>query len=348
MSSEFGEHIRYSIFGQSHGGSIGVLIDGLPAGEAVDLAQLQTFLLRRAPGRAAWSTKRQEADEPEFLSGLMGNVTCGAPLCAIIRNSDAHSSDYAALHTVPRPGHADFAAMLRDGESADLRGGGHFSGRLTAPLCVAGGIAKQILARRGIFIGAHIRSVADIEDTAFDPVALTREELLAPGEKEFPVIDGAAGERMQDAILRASRELDSLGGVVECCALGVPAGGYRPGDVRGDRKPAGRGGIRYPGRQGRGVRRGVRCGAPARLRKQRPVRRGKRRGTACVQQPRREPGRHLYRHAHCTARGVQAHALHRKAPSKARTWLRLRPWSWKSRAGTIPAWSPARCPSSKP
>jgi len=224
MSSSFGERVRYSVFGQSHGEAVGVVIDGLPAGERVDLEELRTFLRRRAPGSAPYATQRKEADEPEFLSGLVGGVTCGAPLCAVIPNSDAHSSDYETLYAVPRPGHADYAAMLRDGPDADLRGGGHFSGRLTAPLCVAGGVALQLLARRGVAVGAHIASVAGIADAAFDPVSLTREELLRPASRAFPVLDEAAGERMQKAILAASQALDSVGGVVECCALGIPGG----------------------------------------------------------------------------------------------------------------------------
>lgn len=224
MSSSFGERIRYSIFGQSHGTAIGVVIDGLPAGEAIDLDALRTFMLRRAPGRAAYATKRKEADEPQFLSGVVDGYTCGAPVCAIIQNTNAHSSDYENLKKVPRPGHADYAAMLRDGEHIDLRGGGHFSGRLTAPLCIAGGIAKQILARRGITIGAHIAAIANVSDEPFDPISITRETLLRTSEADFPVLNPEAGARMREAILEAAKEADSVGGVVECCAIGIEAG----------------------------------------------------------------------------------------------------------------------------
>lgn len=229
MSSSFGERIRYTLFGQSHGEAIGVVIDGLPAGEAVDMESLRAFLARRAPGNAPYATARREADEPEILSGLVDGYTCGAPLCAIIRNTGARSGDYDALHFVPRPSHADYAAMLRDGDHADLRGGGHFSGRLTAPLCIAGGIALQLLARRGIAVGAHIQSIAGIADTAFDPVHLTAETLLSPAKAEFPVLDEAAGARMREAIAAAAREGDSVGGVVECCAVGLSAGGLGRG-----------------------------------------------------------------------------------------------------------------------
>lgn len=223
MSSEFGNIIRVSVFGQSHGKAIGVVVDGLPAGEAIDLEELQRFLDRRRPGTGPLSTARKETDVPEFLSGLEGGKTCGAPLCAVIKNADQHSKDYGELADKPRPGHADFTAWAKWGGHADMRGGGHFSGRLTAPLCVAGGIAKQILARRGIFVGAHLASVAGICDRPFPlhPTAALFEEVAA---KPFPVLDEAAGERMRAAILEAKNDLDSVGGVIECAAAGLPAG----------------------------------------------------------------------------------------------------------------------------
>ncbi len=224
MSSSFGERMRVNIFGQSHGTAIGVVIDGLPAGERIDLSTLRAFLQRRAPGRAAYATKRKEADEPQFLSGIVDGVTCGAPICAVIENTNAHSADYKNLARVPRPGHADFAAMLRDGTAIDLRGGGHFSGRLTAPLCIAGGIATQILARKGITIGAHIFSIAGIADTPYDPAAVTKETLLSSGAAEFPALDADAGARMRNAVADAAKEADSVGGIVECGVLGLTAG----------------------------------------------------------------------------------------------------------------------------
>ena len=223
MSSEFGNILRVSVFGQSHGKAIGVVVDGLPAGEAIDLEELQRFLDRRRPGTGPLSTARKETDVPEFLSGLEGGKTCGAPLCAVIKNADQHSKDYGELADKPRPGHADFTAWAKWGGHADMRGGGHFSGRLTAPLCVAGGIAKQILARRGIFVGAHLASVAGICDRPFPlyPTAALFSEIAA---KPFPVLDEAAGERMRAAILEAKNDLDSVGGVIECAAAGLPAG----------------------------------------------------------------------------------------------------------------------------
>ena len=156
MSSSFGKLLKISVFGQSHGAAIGVVMDGLPAGEAIDLEELQAFLERRRPGKSLLSTTRQEEDVPELLSGVENGVTCGAPLCAVIRNSGQRSGDYRELLAKPRPGHADYTAWIKWGGHADMRGGGHFSGRLTAPLCIAGGIAKQLLARRGIFVGAHL------------------------------------------------------------------------------------------------------------------------------------------------------------------------------------------------
>ncbi|MEA4940750.1 MAG: chorismate synthase [Christensenella sp.] len=223
MSSEFGSVLRVGVFGQSHGRAIGVTMQGLPAGEAIDVAELEAFLERRRPGKNALSTARVEPDRPVFLSGLLEGKTCGSPLCAIIENLDARSRDYEELLDKPRPGHADYAAFAKWGGAADLRGGGHFSGRLTAPLCIAGGIAKQILARRGIFVGAHLFSVAGFPDEPF-PAKPTKEHFSAIAEQEFPVLDDAKGKQMQAAILAASKDGDSVGGVIECAAIGFPAG----------------------------------------------------------------------------------------------------------------------------
>lgn len=223
MSSEFGTVLRVSVFGQSHGKAIGVTMDGLPAGEAIDLDELNTFLDRRRPGKDPLSTPRKESDTPLFLSGLEHNITCGAPLCAIIQNSDQHSSDYQELRDKPRPAHADYTAWVKWGAQADMRGGGHFSGRLTAPLCIAGGIAKQILARRGVHVGGHLRSVGPVEDSPF-PLHPSRELLESIGAKAFPTLDDDAGARMQSEILDARTHQDSVGGVIECAAIGLPAG----------------------------------------------------------------------------------------------------------------------------
>ena len=216
MSSSYGENLRVHIFGESHGPAVGVTVEGIPAGEAVDLAELQRFLDRRAPGRNAWSTPRKEADVPEFLSGLREGKTCGTPLTAILKSANTRSGDYDALRDVPRPGHADYTAWVKYGESRDSRGGGHFSGRLTAPLCVAGGICLQLLAREGITIISRVAAIGGVRDEG---------ELTASTvEKAFPTVSDSAGEAMRFAIAAARAEGDSLGGVIECAVLGLPAG----------------------------------------------------------------------------------------------------------------------------
>lgn len=216
MSSSYGENIRLSIFGQSHSPAIGMTLEGIPAGEHIDFDQLQRFMERRAPGRRAYSTPRKEADVPEFLSGIRGEYTCGAPLSAIIRNGDTRSKDYAAFSTVPRPGHADYTADVKYFGYQDYAGGGHFSGRLTAPLCIAGGICLQILRRQGIEVISRIKSVGPVSDES--PL------LSSTAGNDFPTVDKAAGEAMQQAIEEARMQGDSLGGVIECAVLGLPAG----------------------------------------------------------------------------------------------------------------------------
>ena len=209
MSSEYGKKLKISVFGQSHGKAIGVNIDGLPAGESIDMDELLSFMARRAPGTSDLATRRKEPDIPVFLSGLEAGKTCGFPLCAIIENKDQHSKDYAGLTDTPRPGHADYTARLRYGTSVDMRGGGHFSGRLTAPLCIAGGIAKQILARRGIYVGAHLASIAGIKDESF-PLEPPKELFDSLAKKAIPVINKDAGEIMSEAIRNAAAEMDSV------------------------------------------------------------------------------------------------------------------------------------------
>ena len=224
MSSRWGRQFQISIFGESHGAGIGVVIDGVPAGFTLDLEELYAFLKRRAPGRNRASTPRQESDLPELVSGVQDGRTTGAPLTALIRNSDQHSKDYSELASTARPGHADYTGYLRYAGCNDVRGGGHFSGRLTAPLCFAGGVARQLLAARGVLVGAHAARIAGIDDAPFDPVGLDATTLLAPGKAEIPVLDPESGRRMLDAIELARMEQDSVGGVVECAVLGMPAG----------------------------------------------------------------------------------------------------------------------------
>ncbi|MBQ6539903.1 MAG: chorismate synthase [Oscillospiraceae bacterium] len=222
MSSEYGKKLKISVFGQSHGRAIGVTIDGLPTGERIDIDELRIFMARRAPG-GALATKRREPDEPVFLSGIEDGVTCGFPVCAIIENKDMRSGDYAGLTQTPRPSHADYTALLRYGDSVDMRGGGHFSGRLTAPLCIAGGIAKQILARRGIYVGAHLASVGCVEDVRF-PLEPAKELFDTVAARPLPVIDESKGELMAEEIKAAAEESDSVSGTVECAVIGLAAG----------------------------------------------------------------------------------------------------------------------------
>ena len=217
MSSIYnGAVLRLSVFGQSHAEAVGMTLEGLPAGVPVDLDALQIFLNRRAPGRNDWSTSRREEDCPEFLCGLKDGKTCGAPLTAIIRNRNTRSSDYEQLRCLPRPGHADYTAQLRYGGFQDVAGGGHFSGRLTAPLCIAGGILLQMLEAKGIRVEARIRAIAGIRDDS--PFT----ESVA--EKDFPTVSDEAGEQMKAAIQAARAEDDSVGGIVECVIRGVPGG----------------------------------------------------------------------------------------------------------------------------
>lgn len=216
MSSSYGENLKLTIFGQSHSPAIGVTVEGIPAGEMIDSEELARFLSRRAPGKNAWSTPRREADAPEFLSGIVDGVTCGAPLTAIIRNTNTRSQDYAALKVTPRPGHADYTAEVKYAGHQDYAGGGHFSGRLTAPLCIAGGICLQLLAREGITVISRIASIAEVEDAG--------ELTVSTAEKEFPTVSDAQGEKMKAAIAAAREAGDSVGGVIECAVLGAPIG----------------------------------------------------------------------------------------------------------------------------
>ena len=228
MSSELGTTLRLSVFGTSHGSEIGMTLNGLPAGEAIDLSQLQAFLDRRKPGTSEVTTQRREPDVPEFRSGVTGDgssalVTDGSPLTAVIRNTNQHSSDYDALRALPRPSHADYTAFVKYGRDFDMRGGGPFSARLTAPMCIAGGVCLQILARRGIFLGAHLESVGNVMDEPFPlyPDQALFDEIKA---RHPAPIDTSAGQKMLDEIVNAKMDSDSLGGVIECAVTGFPAG----------------------------------------------------------------------------------------------------------------------------
>ena len=224
MNDLFLRSLAVDIYGGSHDEKIGVRLDGIPAGERIDCEELARFLARRAPGATKYGTQRKEADEAHFLSGLSGGVTDGGRIEAVIYNTNQRSGDYPAVPDVPRPSHADYAAIRKYGAAVDLRGGGHFSGRLTAPLCIAGGIALQILARRGICVGAHLASVGAARDRLFDPVRVTADELRLPASRSFPVLDGEAAPAMQAEIDAVRAAGDSVGGTVECAVLGLSAG----------------------------------------------------------------------------------------------------------------------------
>ena len=214
--------LHISIFGQSHAPAIGVTLDNLPAGQPIDLEALHAFLARRAPGRGPTSTPRKEADQPEILCGLVNGFTCGAPLSAVIRNTNTRSQDYENLRDMPRPGHADYTAQIKYRGFQDLAGGGHFSGRLTAPLCIAGGICLQILKRQGVTVHAHIQRIGRVEDRPFDP--LGEGDLGFLPKMPLPVLRPEAASAMEAEVLSARQAGDSVGGVVECMVQGLPAG----------------------------------------------------------------------------------------------------------------------------
>lgn len=225
MSSSFGHNIKVQIFGQSHSEMVGVVIDGLPAGKRIDEEKIQAFLERRRGGKNAYSTPRQEADTPRIVSGTVDGYTCGAPLCALFENANVRSKDYDELRRVPRPSHADYYAELKHGGAQDFRGGGHFSGRLTVALCFAGAICLQFLEDWGIHIGAHIEQIYTVIDRPYDPLHLHAEDLTYEG---FPVNDPTIAEAMQQVMMDAAKEGDSVGGVIECAAIGLPAGAGSP------------------------------------------------------------------------------------------------------------------------
>ena len=222
MSNTLGSKYRVTVFGQSHSPMIGAVIEGVPAGIAPDMEAIAAFMARRAPGSSDLATPRREADALRVLAGLNERgETCGAPLAVAIENADARSRDYDALRDVPRPGHADYTAAVKYAGHNDIRGGGQFSGRLTAPLCFAGALALQLLNQRGVRVRARIHSVAGIEDA---PVDFADPPLDAISADSLPCLDADAARRMADAIRAARDAGDSVGGVVECFATGLPAG----------------------------------------------------------------------------------------------------------------------------
>lgn len=224
MSSEIGKNIRLSVFGESHGSAIGCVIDGLPSGVKLDTDKIYTDMARRAPGMDKSATPRLEKDIPHIISGVLDNVTTGAPLAVIIENTNTKSGDYSNIMTVPRPSHSDYPAYVKYGGKNDIRGGGHFSGRLTAPLVFAGAVSKQILKEKGITVGAHIAKIGGASDEMFDKNSISAELLEELSSRPFSTLSASAQEKMRTVIEKARLEQDSVGGVIECAALGIPVG----------------------------------------------------------------------------------------------------------------------------
>ncbi len=224
MPSMIGERVRLSIFGESHGPAIGCVVDGLPAGEPLDMDEILVQMARRAPGNDQTATTRKESDTPRILSGVLDGRTTGAPLAMEIINENQRSGDYDSLYRLPRPGHADYPGFVRYEGYHDIRGGGHFSGRLTAPLVFAGAVCRQILRRRGIAVGSHILRIASVEDGPLDPAAVTAEQLESLSRSRFPLLSPAQEPFMRAAVEAARMEADSVGGIIEAAAAGLPVG----------------------------------------------------------------------------------------------------------------------------
>ena len=224
MSSIWGSNLKISIFGESHGEAIGVVLDGLPAGEKINFDEINVQMKRRRPGGGELTTARKESDAPHVISGIFEGKTTGMPLCMIIHNENAFSKDYEKSNFLPRPGHADFTAHVKYKGFEDFRGGGHFSGRLTAPMVFAGAVCRQILKRKGIFVGSHIASIGQIYDDEFDFADIPLDVLNMLAQSKFPVLNYEIKKKMKDKILEVKLQKDSIGGVIECAIVGVPCG----------------------------------------------------------------------------------------------------------------------------
>lgn len=228
MSGMWGNNIKLSIFGESHGEAIGMVIDGLPSGINLDIEFIKSEMERRAPGKNKLSTSRKEKDKFKIVSGYFNDRTTGTPLCITIPNTNTVSKDYSMIKKFMRPGHADYTGRIKYFGFNDYRGGGHFSGRLTAPLVFAGAVAKQILKEKGIVIGSHIKRIENVEDDSFDWVNVEHKLIGKLRTSDFPVINEESGKKMKEAILTAKEEMDSVGGIIECAAINVPSGVGNP------------------------------------------------------------------------------------------------------------------------
>lgn len=224
MSSTYGEKIKISVFGESHGNGIGVVIDGLPAGVKIDMDSVLLQMARRAPGKDKTATPRKESDLPKVLSGMLNDTLTGAPLCAVIENTNTRSGDYGNLLSCPRPGHSDYTAFVKYNGANDIRGGGHFSGRITAPIVFAGSICRQLLEQEGIKIAAHISSIGSVNDKLFDPVRIDDALLEKLNSSSFALIDNSVEEKMRNEVETARMNRDSVGGTIECAVTGIKAG----------------------------------------------------------------------------------------------------------------------------
>lgn len=223
MSANWGTNIELSLFGESHGKAIGIVIGNLPAGIHLDMDEIRWHMKRRAPGQNKMSTLRVEKDEVQIMSGLLDGITTGAPLCAMIENSDQHSKDYSLLKECMRPGHSDYPAYIKYKGFNDVRGGGHFSGRLTAPIVFAGSVARQILKQKGIAVGAHIQSIHNVYDDSFG-VDITTKDIENLLQQQYPTLNSEVFAQMQNVIEEARMHQDSVGGTIECAIINVPAG----------------------------------------------------------------------------------------------------------------------------
>ena len=223
MSATFGEKVKVSIFGRSHAAEIGAVLSGIPEGKVIDEERLSRFMeRRRASGDLA--TKRHEEDKVIFLSGVEDGVTTGGDIRLIIKNKDTRSQDYGNIAKIPRPSHADFAAFMKYEDAYDFRGGGQFSGRLTAATCAAGFIALELLREKGISVVSHVSRIGSVEDKPLDPMKEDKKLSEKLKSDSFPVIEEAAKERMTEVILERKAHLDSVGGEIECAVYNLPVG----------------------------------------------------------------------------------------------------------------------------
>jgi chorismate synthase len=222
--STYGERIKLTVFGESHGEAIGAVLSGVPAGYKIDMDKVLVQMARRAPGKDKTATPRLEKDFPEVKSGILNGVTTGAPIACVIENTNTKSKDYSNLLDTPRPSHSDYTAYVKYGGNNDIRGGGHFSGRLTAPIVFAGAVLRQILEEKGIKIAAHISSVADVNDKPFNPVEIDDELISELNNSAFPLVDKSKEKDIREVVENARMNLDSVGGTIECAVVGMPEG----------------------------------------------------------------------------------------------------------------------------